>query len=68
MAFRSLGEEGEPPKEEKPTRVAASTPAWLVKSKDARRDENPEVEVFGTNHRRVEAFERTYSSAGGNRP
>jgi hypothetical protein len=42
MASRSLDEKGESLKEEKPRRVAAFT-AWL-ESKDAGRDENPEVE------------------------
>jgi hypothetical protein len=37
------------------------------RDEDARREQNPEVEVH-TNHKRVWASERMYSSAGGNRP
>jgi len=47
MALRSYGEKGEPPKEENPMRVAASHSAMLMRGKDTRREQNPEVEAFG---------------------
>jgi hypothetical protein len=63
------GEKGETPREVKPRRVAVSgSAAALPEARDARRDESPEVEVFGPTTGGQKAFERTYSSAGGNRP
>jgi hypothetical protein len=63
------GGEGDIPREVKPRRVAAfGSASALPEARDARRDESLEVEVFGPTTRRQRAFERTYSSAGGNRP
>jgi hypothetical protein len=62
-------EKGDSPREVKPRRVAVSGSASaLPETRDARRDQSPEVEVFGSTTRGQKASERTYSSAGGNRP